>query len=832
MSRPLARAACLLALAVVVAPKAPAQEAKLTKVEVGKRGKAATAFVLVPGHGSGTGFCVHPTGLFVTNEHVVRGVTGDVTVVLNPALEAQQVLTAKVVRADKDADLALLRVAGAKDLPSLPLGSVEGVAELADVVACGFPLGFLLAPDKKEYPAVSVNSGTVTALRYKEKQLQFLQIDVALTYGNSGGPVLDKDGKVIGVVVSGVSGGGKGINQAIPVSRLRRFLETPDVSLTPPALTRETLYKPAEFAARVAWLLPDAPRASLKLVLRAGDEEPREFALKPRDGAWVATAAPAVKPAEKHVEVEARFGTASVTGTTADAVFKVGGKPLRLSGVRRIDLGPKPGALLADGRTTVEGEVVGLGSHEIDVGGQKVKLDLTKATRLVVQAAPEVASVLAVVVVTVDGKEVARAETRMTVADLARTTPADPSSVKITPPALDDVKVVKRLPDVYSEVVPGGGGRYLIFRLPKLKKLAVFDVNEARVTKYIPLTEDDVTFAAGLDALVVGLKKSGKLEGWSLTTFELEKTALSPFDGVGQVVMGHGSNGPLVLDGQFVDLETFKPLPVTDPKGGKVSIGYGRTPSGDGTVYGGWNMNYSPGSSTTYVLAGGVVTRYEEGELGHVIPGPDGRTVCTGRGVCTQTLQRSAAADATYGYCLPALRGDYFLSLTSAVNGKAVFAVYLRGLEKPIARPDKIEHGLAFDGWDREVDGPWKRVFFVPDAKVIVVLPKGNDQVVLFKFDPEEALEKSGLDYLLVTSRPPRAVKAGTTFSYPLAVKSKQGGVTFTLDSGPKGMAVSADGVVTWAVPPDAAGQQDVILTVRDKAGQEVFHTFSVRVDK
>jgi hypothetical protein len=104
---------------------------------------------------------------------------------------------------------------------------------------------------------------------------------------------------------------------------------------------------------------------------------------------------------------------------------------------------------------------------------------------------------------------------------------------------------------------------------------------------------------------------------------------------------------------------------------------------------------------------------------------------------------------------------------------------------------------------------------------------------VLFKFDPEEALEKSGLDYLLVSSHPPRAVKAGTTFSYPIVVKSKQGGVTFTLDSGPKGMAVSAAGVVTWDVPPDAAaGEQEVILTVRDKSGQDVFHTFSVRVEK
>ena len=57
-----------------------------------------------------------------------------------------------------------------------------------------------------------------------------------------------------------------------------------------------------------------------------------------------------------------------------------------------------------------------------------------------------------------------------------------------------------------------------------------------------------------------------------------------------------------------------------------------------------------------------------------------------------------------------------------------------------------------------------------------------------------------------------------------------RGGVTFTHDSGPKGMSVPAEGVVTCAVPADfPAGERDVILTVRDKSGREVFHTFAVR---
>ncbi|MDB5313532.1 MAG: hypothetical protein JWO38_7734 [Gemmataceae bacterium] len=831
MFRHLTRAALCVGLIALALP-AFARGEKPTKVEIGKRGKAATAFVEVPGRGTGTAFCVHPSGLFVTNEHVVRGAEkAEITLVLDPSLAGQRVLKAKVVRVDKAADLALLRVDGVDDLPSLTLGSVDGVAELADVVACGFPLGRILSPDTKEYPAISVNAGTVTALRHRMGVLHFIQIDVALTFGNSGGPVLDENGKVIGVVVSGVVGA-KGINQAIPVSHLERFLKAPDLAVVPPELTREALDKPQVFKARAVSFVPKSPEPGLRLILQAGDEEPREFPMKKQGGVWVATAVPVGRPTGSRVEVSVRLGSGTVSGTTDDAVIKVGDKVVRLSGVRRIDLKPRPSVLLADGRTTVEGEITGLGTVEIDLGGQKVKLDLPKATQMTVQSAVEVVSVTATVVATVEGKEVARTESRVPVRDPARSAPADPSTVAITPPALTEEKVVKRLPEGFSDVVLGGGGRYLIFHLPKLKKLAVFDVTEARVTKYIPLAEDNIAFAAGLDAVVVGLRGAGKLERWSLTTFELEKSALPPFrEDIQGVVMGHGSNGPLVVNGYFIDLMTFRQLPLLDqnrhervwePEARPVA-------SGDGTVYGRWGMN-----TVTFVLEGSEVRRYEEGGLGHAIPGPDGREVFTARGVASRTLKRSDPDDGTYGYCLPAVRGNYFVSISPANDGKVGgFIVYLRGLKQPIAKLDKADHGLRLDSVGGDTYHMWKRVFFIPDAKVIVLLPLSNDQVVLYKFDAEAALEKSGQDYLLVTSQPPREVKAGATFTYPVKVKAKQAKVTYKLDEGPKGMEVSAAGVVTWVMPAETAeGTRDVILTVKDGAGQEVFHTFTVRVVK
>ena len=321
---------------------------------------------------------------------------------------------------------------------------------------------------------------------------------------------------------------GKGINQAIPVNRLDRFLKAPDVAFAPPELTPRRLEKPTEFKARVVSFVPNAPEPSLKLVLQSGDGEPREFPMKKAAGAWTVTASPVPKTGR------ARRGVRAARRGDGDRHGRGRGVHGRRQAVaverRSADrLRPEAGRAARGRPHDAEGAIGGLGAVELDVGGQKAKFDLSKATQISVQAAPDVVSVTATVIATVDGKEVARTESRIVVRDADALAPADPATVAITPPALSEDKVVKRLPEAFTDVVVGGGGRYLIFHMPKLKKLAVFDVNEARVTKYIPLTEEDITYAAGLDCVVIGLKKAGKLERWSLTTFELEKSAAPPF---------------------------------------------------------------------------------------------------------------------------------------------------------------------------------------------------------------------------------------------------------------------------------------------------------------
>lgn len=226
---------------------ATAADPAYSRTELAKRGKPATALILVePGRVSGTAFVVHPDGWLVTNEHVVAAASrpgGRVRVALRPGEPDQKVLDARVVRADKGRDLAVLRVDGQKGLTALPLGDSDRLTELAELVGFGFPFGTRLAPKGADLPSVSVSISSVTALRRKAGVLAEVQLDGALNPGHSGGPLLAADGAVAGVVRGGIPGAQ--IAQAIPASVVKDFLAAPDITVIPPKLDRDGLGWPS-----------------------------------------------------------------------------------------------------------------------------------------------------------------------------------------------------------------------------------------------------------------------------------------------------------------------------------------------------------------------------------------------------------------------------------------------------------------------------------------------------------------------------------------------------------------------------------------------------------
>lgn len=156
--------------------------------------------------GYGSAFFISKDGYLLTNHHVVEDAS-KVTIVLNDRRE----IDAKVVGSDERTDVALLKVAGS-GFPELRTGNVGQLKVGEPVLAIGSPFGF-------DY---SASAGIVSAKMRNmmgETSVPFIQTDVALNPGNSGGPLFNQRGEVVGVnsrIFSG-TGGYMGLSFSIPI---------------------------------------------------------------------------------------------------------------------------------------------------------------------------------------------------------------------------------------------------------------------------------------------------------------------------------------------------------------------------------------------------------------------------------------------------------------------------------------------------------------------------------------------------------------------------------------------------------------------------------------
>jgi serine protease Do len=159
-----------------------------------------------PSRGTGSGFIVSSDGYVLTNAHVVSD-AAQVSVRLTDRRE----FTAKVVGVDKRSDVALLKI-DAKGLPAVSFGDPKRLKPGQWVVAIGSPFGF------DNSVTAGVVSATARALP-DENYVPFIQTDVAVNPGNSGGPLFNLDGQVVGInsQIYSRTGGYMGLSFAIPI---------------------------------------------------------------------------------------------------------------------------------------------------------------------------------------------------------------------------------------------------------------------------------------------------------------------------------------------------------------------------------------------------------------------------------------------------------------------------------------------------------------------------------------------------------------------------------------------------------------------------------------
>jgi len=170
---------------------------------------------------SGSGFFVTRAGHLVTNHHVIEECNA-----VKVNYKADEI-TAKIIAIDKTNDLAILQ---AKINPSkvYPI-SKEDVSLLEDIIVAGFPLG------KKVSAAIKTHKGSVTALAGYEDNYSNFQTDATINQGNSGGPIINQKGNVVGVAVATwVEEGVQGVHFGIKSSTLKTFAKANAITFLPP----------------------------------------------------------------------------------------------------------------------------------------------------------------------------------------------------------------------------------------------------------------------------------------------------------------------------------------------------------------------------------------------------------------------------------------------------------------------------------------------------------------------------------------------------------------------------------------------------------------------
>jgi S1-C subfamily serine protease len=845
----------------------------------------------------GTGFVVSKDGLIYTNRHVVEPpdatVKGTVVMVAVPSgknldeftyYKADPVPTsARPTKADKD--FAVLKIAGRPGTPEFkPLTLSGEKMELGSEIAI---LGYPVVKD--DSPGISFNKGSISGTKVQFDNGAYYQTDAAVNPGNSGGPMLNAKGEVVGIVTL-KKRGASNIAFALQVDEIQAavaYAGQKAVAVKPPPGPIDPKFLPLPKrigAEKKAWDVVQGSAKEEKGVLvldnngapysvQSTDDLPDNFQLSITCLVEFLQGSQRLQPSQRNIL--RTFGVGFGADDPSKGFLSQNGTRVQWSAVQM---------LIKRDQETVENKRVGNDEIPLMITVTKfdkflsVSVNGEMLVRLKDESLPKkngkfyvggylsrmylaeatVVELTEAMVVNMEGaKEVVKGAKPggPDPTNTARPTVPTRPPIPGRPPAAvePDVKAdaTVNLAGKVGGACVGGAGRYLLLSLPELKQLAIFDTRDAKVAKYLPLAEADGLVAAGAEKFFVVLPEAKVIQRYSFKTLEREGvTPLNVNGKVRQVLMGSASNEPLVVisaEGTYVlDPVKLKPQAVEAGKGrgfGGLS-GQGQyVPevriSANGRILTSWQTHLSPSGISVHTIQDNTIkTAYAHESAGALYPSADGTTVVA-KGQMFDTSakplgEKVGRHGATVWY-VPAVQGPYYLSLNEVPNrpvGKGSLSLDVRmyGQDAKLATLPAVA-GLSdlVDWISGSVQPLDQHIFFVPESKWLVVIPRTNDKLLLTKLDLSVAMDKAGVDYLLITSKPPTEFVAGQKWSYAIAVKVKKGPAKFKLEAGPEGMTVSAEGKLEWAVPVGFAEKEvSVIISVTDAGGQETFHSFKL----
>ena len=764
--------------------------------------------------GSGFLFSVQGDRSYIaTNDHVVFGeelpVAGTrlstelkkvtVTVTFHSGTAEERTFPAEVVASDPLNDLAILRITGANTLAK-PLDiSVKGeLYETQPLFVFGFPLGSNLGGGRN--PAITVGKGSVSSMRRnKQNNLMLVQLQGDINPGNSGGPVVDDTGRFLGVVVAKILGSQIGF--AIPADRLRAMLN--GMTGIPGFTVIGGDSEQVQIKVGVDLIDPFDKIKSVRFHYAAGDFENKDVP----DGPFAALA----NSREVVLQKQDRTYTGTFTVKRRDLINAM------LTGQAQYSFGDGPAiwGRPFNFQVPFRGMIAG-------AGRQRPPIIMPPRGRIGGNRPAPFAP------------------------------PVDALSL--------EAKTVE-LPCAATDVVVGGDGRYLILKLTLDRKIALFDLKEGKITKTIAAPDEEFMLGASHDKLFLVLSATNVIQRYNLATLEREKTSPIPFkEKPVRMAVGYCSTGPLAFATtireysqekvpgiRFVDGNTLKEKSISIPEESRHWVwGIPRYPvdlrmSANGKVLALWTPRISPSGITVMTLNNyAAKVQSEPDSVGTVVPDAVGKFFYTQTGVFTSNLKRISEKQEFSVDEVPAINGPFCASLywgdertpLSSHNFTPLVRIKTAGSEHVMFTLKDIDGLQGEEFRFGRIGAPYdKRLFLNQEYQALVTIPLSADRLIVHRFDIEKALEKSAGDYLLVTSLPETSAARGKPYRYQIVAKSSKGGIIYKLESAPKGMTVSAEGKISWAVPSDFKDMDvEVVVNLKNSGGTEAIHNYRIQV--
>lgn len=803
--------------------------------------------------GSGTAFVISE-GVLATCAHVVPS-SGEVEVAFADEKGNWETHPAILISKDEEADVALLRVEGLA-LPVLPRASKQ-VTETAKIVALGYPFGQKLATEKDGFPDVSLSMGNITSIRKVGEEVKAIQVDAELHPGYSGGPVVDDQCKVIGLVEGGLPL--TNLNTAIPIREIENLLEKPEIKVT------SAEFDPAQggdFSVEIRF--PKKLAAAPVVQLVVSEKAPLALTAD-EDGQTYRTKIPAAEKSAKLV-VEVVYEDGSIKGMADDRSIRVGDKAGKLSKLVLIECGETNQVTGTNG-ATIAGRVSGLNGLKISTSGGEIQPSFDKAKEIRISSVSDEAPTYRVVVMAGD-------QTVGEVSGVFHTIGEDsggsgdlagqgdgvlgPRSKSIV--EVPGGKMEIKLPGIASDVAVGENGRAILISMEEISKIAVFDNQTLKFRGFIPMAATPAVIAANLDLALIYYPAVDTLISYRLKDLKRIGSKKAPFDtNIIDMAGGHASRGPVATvvaaDGGALKSRFGKLNPSTlQGEYLRWNAAERRHPfmsgtsnqlrmSADGRIVTNMKTSSSPNGYSVIIMSDPAVPFYEHTSAGVIAPSWDGAYLYAGKRIYRRPYNKIAEFETpafNIARLIPAYHPKFYMSVMQTTISRAreedreyPCHVHLAGNSATLLEIEDAFEEMKFetsDQYDRGRITVDKRYILNPYLGTLITLPKSNDTLFVRSCDIFDLIDNGALPSLFITNSPSPA-KKGSLYRFQLdAPAAKKDGISFALESGPEGMSLSDTGAITWRVPMSQDQTEFIIVKVSSNQGEQKLYTFAIAV--